>query len=772
MRGVNVKLAHPIVGCLGCCRPKLSEAAAASAHDCRDRGFGMGVVAGRACRAWSLWWPAWLFASDYATQRCCFLLECALAAVPLLDSCLAAALTKRPRTADIVQIIIITTANYTPDENVRIHGLSLPIPEGVVEIAPGLELQIHVCGKVPIKHPFFCGPYTLGKFQLLGYLRSRFNMSITSSVGQCVPKKIYVWIFSILALLPLLYVAFHAINGSRNLPYWDEYDSALDFVLGLSKEDSISGKVSWFLALSNEHRMLTSRSLFALEYWLTGGLNFHFVGLVGNLFLLLTCGILVWSVQTLERRIRLCIALSFIVFQLENYENFLWSGSSIDHYQVVFLAVVAIALLLKQTPISFMGACVFGVLANYTLVHGTMVWPVGAVLLGLERRWRHLAFWSVFAALVVGCFFWGFHTNPGHHIVSLSLNSAGVVLGYWLKLLGGPIALGNVRLAPVIGVVLLCLVVWLVTETREPKMRLAIGLVLFAVGSLLLVSVGRAGLYNTTGHIPSRYLILGSVAWALVIYMMLERWSYVRPFALLTWSLPALICFNLAANAAYMDRACSFLEARDRAVLRYKHSGVDGAGVYRLHPVNGRADNVLKEAGDKGVYVLPVLCEQRRFDNLMPNRKIAFFLDKVEISPRAVFVRGWAGLPRFRTKRGAIQLVLKSKQDFLVFSTVPMFRPDVAKVCKQPKWRYSGFAFAAGRPRIPDGDYEIGILLSQHGRDEYVMTGRRVVLQEKNAEETPRLAQAGTPRPGQLTLGTGVSGVNAAPERSDKKTGQ
>src|SRR6185369_5259789 len=102
-------------------------------------------------------------------------------------------------------------------------------------------------------------------------------------------------------------------------------------------------------------------------------------------------------------------------------------------------------------------------------------------------------------------------------------------------------------------------------------------MLLFGVLSLLIVSVGRAGLYNATNYVPSRYLVLGSLAWAMVVFMIGERWAWNAPLRWTIVSLPALVWFNVVANTIYTDRAYSFLEARDRAVLRFSQYGVDGA---------------------------------------------------------------------------------------------------------------------------------------------------------------------------------------------------
>ena len=89
------------------------------------------------------------------------------------------------------------------------------------------------------------------------------------------------WVLSALLVLaaaaPVAYIASLAFGASRNIVFWDEFDTALDLILRLDAGADATEIFRRLFAVNNEHRMLTSRLLFAAGYWLTGTVNFHFV---------------------------------------------------------------------------------------------------------------------------------------------------------------------------------------------------------------------------------------------------------------------------------------------------------------------------------------------------------------------------------------------------------------------------------------------------------------------------------------------------------------
>lgn len=539
------------------------------------------------------------------------------------------------------------------------------------------------------------------------------------------------WVCMLLAAIPVGYIAFVAAAASRNIVFWDEFDTALALILRIDAGAGWPELRQLFFAIDNEHRTVTSRVLYAASYWLTGTINFHVIGAIGNLFLVGACAALVLAVTGAERRIRMGVVLAFFMFQLEHFESFIWSGSSIDHFQVVMLVILAVAALARGTWAGCAVAAGFGLLATFTLAQGNVVWPLGALLLAHQRRWRELMVWCGCGGAVVAAFLHGFELNPGHRINGISAQTIAGIAYYWLKLLGAPLTLGEAAWAAWPGVGLLVALAWLLARGMATCQPVAMCTAVFAIGALALVALGRAELAG--GLVNSRYLVLGALAWALVLFMLLElavEADPARPFRALMWLLPFLMAFNFAADRKFLPMVGSFIEVRDRAATSFQQFGVDGREVtkLRLHPQEQHADALMKLAEERGVYRLPEFSRPATPPDATPSTRLITHVDELFSGPRAVTIGGWAMLPGRWSERGQIFVVLESEKSRLIFSTVSLQRSDVAAAYKEPKWRQSGFRAVINRGRLPAENFAVGVLVVDAGKAEYLMTANRLEL--------------------------------------------
>lgn len=537
-----------------------------------------------------------------------------------------------------------------------------------------------------------------------------------------------VLVLALLALTPAAFILNRVAEASRDIAYWDEYDTALKLVLQLDSGVSVPGFFARLFEVSNEHRMVTSRLMFAASYWLTGTVDFAVISWIGNASLLLLCGLLIWSVQTPLRRLRLAVVLAMLMFQLEHYENFLWSGSSIDHFQVVMLAVAAALGLARTSRAGLLVACVCAVLATFTLAHGIVIWPVGAAVLWRARRWSHLATWGTLTAVAAGGFLAGFHINTAQRFVDPSFAGAVTVAHYWLATLGSVPALGVNALAPWLGAVLLVGLVVIGLRGALHREPVAFPLAIYAVAALALIAVGRAA--ESAGVVHSRYYVLSALAWAMVIFMWLERATHPRrPLALLWGCLPVLVAFNLAANQRFAAKADTWLECRDRAAVRFKQFGVDGSGPFTLHPAPAHATRLLAEAERRGVYRMGPVCDEVPFPpKAKPSSRIKYFVEEITVNGRAAAVAGWAAIPGLPSERGQVHIILRSPVETRVFTAVTITRPDVAAALQHRDCELSGFRFARLRESLPTGEFQIGFLIAHDEGDEYIMTDHRLRL--------------------------------------------
>jgi len=538
-----------------------------------------------------------------------------------------------------------------------------------------------------------------------------------------VRPSVIAW--SLLALVPVVFIAMQVAAASRDIVYWDEFDTVLDLMLRLDAGVSWHGFWERIFAINNEHRIVTSRLLFAASWWLTGSVDFRIINVIGDLFLVALCLVLIAAADTTERRVRLGVVLAALMFQLGHFENLFWAGASIDHFQVVMLAAGAIVLLARGTGGALGGAAVLAVLATFTLVHGIVIWPVGAFLLWRERRWRALAIWAAIAMAAVLAFFHGFEVNSGHRLANFDAKGLVHIVRYWLALAGAPVALGSVKFAPCAGALLIAAAGALAWRGGWRTERVMTGVLLYCLGALALIAIGRSEVAG--GQLQSRYMVLSALAWAAVIFTGIEHATHpARPFRMLAMCLPALAAFNFSSDRRFAHDVESFVEGRDGAVLRYLQYGTAGRDGFEMYPVPERANTLLKQAAARGIYWIPELCTRTEVKNPQPSARIQYFVDEMTADTRAIYISGWAAMPKHTSRRGEIYLVFRSAKNFLVYSTVAMSRPDVAAANENPAWRLSGFRLALTRWHLPPEEFQLGILFKDGKHSEFTMTEHRL----------------------------------------------
>jgi hypothetical protein len=531
-----------------------------------------------------------------------------------------------------------------------------------------------------------------------------------------------------LALLPVAYVLERSAPGRLNIVYWDEFDTALRLAVKLHEGQGTGVFLQDLFAINNEHRMVTSRLLFAVLYWTTGTIDFGVVGRIGVGSLIALVVLLAATAGTAGRAVRLTVLLAFLLFQLEHYENFLWSGASIDHFTVVFLLGAAVVALTRGGPAGLVAAGGAGIAATYTLAHGLIIWPLGALLLVLTPGRRGLLPWLALSVVVIGTYFTGFKVNPAQSFVTFSPEGILRILHYWLSILGAVPALDSASWAPWLGAGLLAGFGYGAARGGLRRERVAMFLALGAIGAAGIIAVGRAA--ESGGQVFSRYYVLSGTAWALVLFAVLERHTHPRrPWQVLAPLLPSLIAFNVSANREFADERDSWIECRNLAVLGYIQHGRDGLGSFPLHPHPEVSSPLLATAEKLGVYRLGTICAPSGMPkDAREVGTIQYYVEELSTNNRALTVRGWAAPTGRRSVRDSIHLVLHSPQGTHVFATVPTTRPDVAQILKQPSWINSGVYFARRLDRLPAGEYRIGFLIKDGGRPEFTLSAHRVIL--------------------------------------------
>lgn len=222
--------------------------------------------------------------------------------------------------------------------------------------------------------------------------------------------------FIILTFLPIAVFWLFWDHLAVNVPKWD--DHALKAYLFYSEQETtFIGKLYQLFRQHNEHRIVLDRLVTWLDFNLFSKLNYRHLMLMGNTCLMgvvAIFGLVIRRGLTGEKNTPLLYLppITFLLFNLSSWENSFWGMAALQNFSVVLWVFWAIYVL--SFTQSVWGAIVLAILATLTSGNGLLIWPIGALLLLLQRRVRPLIYWAVSAVVVIGLYFLGYEKPAGN----------------------------------------------------------------------------------------------------------------------------------------------------------------------------------------------------------------------------------------------------------------------------------------------------------------------------------------------------------------------
>lgn len=303
-----------------------------------------------------------------------------------------------------------------------------------------------------------------------------------------------------------------------NLPYWDQW-ALLDALVALRE-----GTVRWdyLFAQHNEHRMPFTKAIM-LATALATGWNVRADLIVSFLVSLGTLGV-IWALMkpTLDRLGALtgfcaALAMSALLFSLEQWENWLW-GWQVQWFLTVLALVSAVACatwsLTAERPLPLVAAsAVAATIGQFTLASGVLIWVLVLLILFLhrERRWIVPA-WIACAAVSCLLYFAGYHRPPHHPSPLLALEMPELTVTYIAMYLSGPLGREATTAASIGGWISFAFVLFALIAAirfRDDLGKVAhwVALGAFAIGNAALTAVGRVG-FGIEQALMNRYVTI------------------------------------------------------------------------------------------------------------------------------------------------------------------------------------------------------------------------------------------------------------------------
>lgn len=544
-------------------------------------------------------------------------------------------------------------------------------------------------------------------------------------------RLLFYVVVAVLIFLYLGYVAFFAVN----LPFVDDND------LIWSVHEMIYVNQSWqeqwqeFFRVHNDHILVIPRFVAVMNYFLAGSINFRALIFLNNAALL---GLLLYFYSSF-RKLNLSdwafLPLLFFYLTPFIYDLTFWSITGIEHLVlniVVFEAIHILTDSKKDTIWTLLAALAFATLATFTNGNGILTFGVGIVLLWIQGRYRHLAYWTVGMLAVLGLYLWHYERGQTGAGLGYSLTNVAasflVLLGSWAKVFqvsGRSWGEWTMLFVGLLSGIYLVVQTW----CRLPFSRKSVsewplfwlGIWLFSLGTIFLIAVARGG-SGVADVLSSRFDLYSLHTLALVYLTLLFFYQkQQKTIVALGMTLSLLFCF-----LAY-QRFTPPLDNRRRELLADDYNWKNHHKLL-AHVRSERFDDVRIPAYERGVFgspTSPYSDIEAEFSQPIDST-IIFTKLNLKVTQDSLKV-GKDAFPQiifdntdfpFNTENQAVGAFLILKAENNKAYVLPTFSIDAGKkgLLKGQLYK-NGFQSSIMNENLPAGRYRVGLAYAENGKN-------------------------------------------------------
>ncbi|MBI2412140.1 MAG: hypothetical protein HYV24_02915 [Deltaproteobacteria bacterium] len=507
---------------------------------------------------------------------------------------------------------------------------------------------------------------------------------------------------------------------SVDVPFNDDFDAVLAFLLKYLSCDNLSDKLSLILSQHNEHRIAFVRLSALALYKATGAVDFRVLMLAGTLAIPATA-VFLYSASKREFKGAVFLPAIFIIFQPQYYESIFCAMAALSNFHVILFALASFYFLSREGALSFALAVACAAVASYTQGNGIFLFPVGAAMLLLSRRYRPSLIWAAIGAAVIALYFHGYSKPVGHpEVASTLLHDPRAVIKYFLAFLGAPVYFYYAA-----GGASLLVFILLVIKGYYRKNPVVFFFLVFLFLTALAASVARAG-FGVEQSFALRYRIVSVLIFASLYIGGMEMLGRERARKLL----PAFLVLTAAFNVfSYLDMMNGIrMEARELSlsVVKWKASG---AGLF--YRDGEAAGAMVDEMMKKGIYspdLLPRHIVSSPVEAGLPKEsgEIKGSIDLAENSLPGYLFTGWATTGSAGKGAQTVYLVLKSDSKTLAFDSIRRKGPE-----KEGPLADTGFLSYIPKHEVPEGEYPVWLYVKGGGESAFKPTGLKLVARRE-----------------------------------------
>lgn len=541
---------------------------------------------------------------------------------------------------------------------------------------------------------------------------------------------------------PIWLYYYYSIQHAFNIPFWDEYDAALG-LLNTWDSLSVGDRLRSLFRLHNEHRIFSYHTLVALQYEIFGKVNFTHLLIFSNLFLLPILWILYKLCDGYLKHPAAFIPVVFFLF-VPMHEISNWGIMNMNGINLYLVVFASLYLLGKSSFASFTASIALALLATFSYGSGMFVFPVGLLVLYLNKRVesKKIWIWIGIGIVAVMIYFLGYQSADHHPSPFDAFKQPFHAFLFFILFFSNPFSLLLLKktiLMLIAGGIVLGTFSYLLWYSRSQleKHRLLLAYLCFFVLCAAAATVSRFTLGIHAALAP-RYILM-PVLFIIIMYIWLLRLKIIdQPRHIFVFIFLSIILFMIRLNDAQSKMNRHSRQLKEGLISWH----MEPEQSRLAYPNRHKAAMLFSKTQKNGLYQPPEIKELYPDIKLLnavlttpEDHHLEIHMDEIFHESSVLHFTG-SVLPVDETAYHCPAVVVFYSPDAsYLFSTQPIERPDIFYLQNDknaPIYSNQGFFFILdlNSYRLNTGLYELGVgLLKENGEIVWTKWGYEVILE-------------------------------------------
>jgi len=400
----------------------------------------------------------------------------------------------------------------------------------------------------------------------------------------------------LLALIVIIALFFSfLLKYAVNIPITDDYKTILHFSNHYFFTNDVSEKISLLTAFHGECRLVTTRIIIIILYFITGVVNIKSLIILANCCLPAILFLFYKSISLEKFRMGITLMIAVLFFQFGYYDAIVWATDALHYQFTILFLMLSLYLLKTNSGTSHVISILAALFAGLTFGNGLLVFPLAILFFVIKKNWKFVFIWTALGVAFILLYFQNFSLI--HH--DISAHSLIDYLIYSCCFIGGSFQFMYKLHAPfLIGLLIWILFIILTIKKYYKKNYFIYSLILFVILSSLIAAQFRLSM-GLAESISNRYGIFSILGICASLIALMEITHEKKRKTFLSLSISLCIVYHLVCGIFFFPE----VPLRKQKLKAFISDIKSNAPFKLIQPIIPEgSDNIVKEAIKKDIY--------------------------------------------------------------------------------------------------------------------------------------------------------------------------